>query len=283
MTAPVVPGPTKEKRPHDRRRWRRWIWVVLGLVVGLPVAFVVASVVALAVFHMREARPIPAFPSLAEHPDPSLAGTVAYYAGDSRCIRLVAAAGRPSKTLLCLPPWRPDPAKVATEGKEMGPRLRWLADGRLEVTMLFMRVGPESKGKAPAYEPGWQKIIDPATGTVEDVPAAEVPSAAPPETHPRVSPSGQRITWTSNASTGRAKVSLSDAAGTTRTLLSVHGPGEYTYRFGPVFWAPNWRWIAASDDGRILVIDPSDPPVTRVLVHGDAFAITAENLLTPSK
>jgi hypothetical protein len=93
--------------------------------------------------------------------------------------------------------------------------------------------------------------------------------------------------------TGRVKVTLTDANGT-RTLLSAHGPGEYGYQFGPVFWAPNWEWIAAADDGRILVITPNDPAVTRVLVTGSGggagggtagptFAVTSANLLASGK
>lgn len=256
---------------------------MLGVVVALFVGL------SLAVFHATEGRSIPTFASLADTPDSSLQGTVAYYANETGCIRLVAAAGQPSKDVLCLP------AEVTstwvTEGKPVGPQLVWLPDGRLEVTMFRMKMPSSPGGKpAPGLNPGWQKIVDVRTGKVEDVPAAKVPSTPNPTTQPTVSPGGERVSYTSNEMTGRVKVMLTDATGT-RTLLSAHGPGEYTYQFGPVFWAPNWQWIAATDDGRILVITPSDPSVTRVLVTGTGggagggtagptFAVTAANILT---
>jgi hypothetical protein len=36
----------------------------------------------------------------------------------------------------------------------------------------------------------------------------------------------------------------------------------YSYDLHAAFWAPNWQWIAV-DDGRILIITPGAPPVTR--------------------
>jgi hypothetical protein len=77
-----------------------------------------------------------------------------------------------------------------------------------------------------------------------------------------------------------------------RTLLSAQGPGEYTYRLGAAFWAPNWQWIAA-DDGRILIITTGHHPVTRVLTAESSqgafdaqlarFAVTGANILAPSR
>lgn len=128
------------------------------------------------------------------------------------------------------------------------------------------------------------------TGKVEDVPAADVPSQLSRNTRRQVSPGGQRISWTSDVD-GRIKVMLTGRNGT-RTLLSAQGPGEYTYRLNSAFWAPNWQWIAA-EDGRILIITPGDPPVTRVLSAGSrsgstlglapALAVTAEDILTSAR
>jgi hypothetical protein len=255
-------------------------------VVGVVALVVMAGVVSLAIFHANEGRGVPGFASLAENPDPSLQGTVAYYDSHTACVRLVAAAGQPSRELYCLP--HESTAEWVKFGKPAGPQLVWRADGRLEITM-FRMVPLNSKQKtAPVLQPGWQKIVDPHTGAVENVAAADVPSAPRPNTGPTVSPNGQRIAWRASAQTGKVRVQLTDTNGT-RTLLSVHGPGEYGYQFGPVFWAPNWQWIAATDDGRILVITPNDPSVTRVLVTdsgggagggsaGPEFAVTTENL-----
>ena len=60
-----------------------------------------------------------------------------------------------------------------------------------------------------------------------------------------------------------------------------------------MFWAPNWQWIAA-DDGRILIVTPDDPSVTRVLTNDSTmntsgldpslarFAVTDDILTTAS-
>jgi hypothetical protein len=273
--------------PRRRRRLR----IAIGAVVGAFALFWVVVGLGLVIYHRQEARPIPSFSSLADHPDPSLSGTVAYYDSQSGCIRIVAAAGRPSKQVWCLP--KEGPSTWVKVGKPAGPQLVWRKDGRLEVTM-FRWAPTTDKKRAPALRPGWQKVIDIRTGAVENIPTARVPSSPNVTTEATTSPSGDRITFTSDPPTGKANVFVTDASGSKRTLLSVHGPGEYTYRFGPVFWAPNYQWIAAADDGRILVITTANPALTRVLragtgggagggTAGPAFAITADNLLAPSK
>ena len=266
------------------RRRRRF--VALGL-AGLAV-LVIAVLVVRDVVESSFDRPN--FPSLAEHPDAALHGTVAYFEGHSRCVWLVAAAGQPSKQLLCLPPM--DMAKAAQLGaKETDPQLVWRADGRLEVTVFRAAM---RQGEPPALRAGWQKIVDVASGAVEDVPAADVPSAPNLATRPTVSPAGQRITAASDPEFGRIKVMLTDASGT-RTLLSAHGPGKYTYGLNAAFWAPNWNWIVA-DDGRILIVTTGEHPTTRILTdrassgggaQGDgqfsSFAVTSADVLAPPR
>ena len=282
MTVPVSDVRPASPPPPPRRH-RRWPWLVAGVVFALVGGFALFVGSNLG----SEGGSLPSFPSLTAHPDSSLHGTVAYYASDTGCIRLVAASGQSSKTLWCLP--KDDSSTWATVGKPAGPQLVWRTDGRLEVTMFRMHPGPPATWSA-----GWQKLIDVRTGKVDSVPATQVPSAPNSSTQPTVSPDGQRVGYTLDGSTGRATVTLTDSAGATRTLLSVHGPGMYGYRLGPVFWAPNWQWIAASDDGRILVITPGKQSVTRVLVTGSgggagggeagpAFAVTSTDLLTTTK
>lgn len=229
---------------------------------------------------------VPQFESLAAHPDRSLQGTVAYFADKSRCVRVVAASGSPARTVFCLP--EQDVSKAIKEGKEIGPQLMWLPGGRLQVTM-FRMTPPPKPGAVPAYHPGWQKIIDVRTPKIVDVPAADLPSQPNLTAHPMVSPSGQRISWTSDR--GRVTVKLTDRSGS-RTLLSVRGPSDYTYGLQSAFWAPDWQWIAA-DDGRILIITTGHPSVTRVLTDESSqvafggeysrFAVTSANILTPAR
>ena len=278
----VMTSPVSEVRPVSRKRRR------IGMIVGAAIA-VIAAVALVAGFLIFRSltRPAPQFASLAEHPDRSLQGTVAYFADQARCVKIVAAAGGPARTVFCLPEM--DVQQAVKQGKEIGPQLVWLPGGRLQVTM-FRMTPPSKPGAVPAFHRGWQKIIDVRTGKVEDVPAADVPSQPNRQTHPMVSPTGQRISWTSDS--GRVKITLIDRNGSSRTLLSVQGPSDYTYGLGAAFWAPNWHWIAA-DDGRILIITTGHPPVTRVLTSESRqgafdsnlarFAVTGTSILTPTR
>ena len=285
MTSATPDSESVAASARDRAHRARWIWITLGAIAGAVALFVIVSIAAIAIYHAREGRPVPKFASLAQHPDKSLQGTVAYYDSQSRCVRLVAAAGQPSRQLYCLP--AESTSTWMKLGKPAGPQLVWRSDGRLEVTMFRWTPTPGTK-TAPVLKPGWQKVVDPHTGAVENVPAAKVPSTPTTTSQPTVTPGGQKVSYTFDASSGKVKVTLTDRNGT-RTLLSAHGPGEYGYQFGPVFWAPNWKWIAAADDGRILIITPTDPSVTRVLVTGSgggagggtagpSFAVTSANL-----
>lgn len=254
-------------------------WLLVGAAV---VSALVLGVVDLFVTGLVTGGGIPRFASLADKPDPSLQGTVAYVDGATDCVRIVAAAGSPSRQVLCLPPLDPKEAKVL--GKPVGPQLVWLGGGRLQVTMFRMTDPP-----GPNYRPGWQKVVDVRTGAVTDIPAAEVPSTPNLTTRPVVSPSGDRISFTSDSQSGHVEITLTGAAGRTRTLLHVNGPGGYTYGLTSAFWSPTFDYVLA-DDGRILVVTTGRTPRTRVLVESNAstlgggprhsgFAVTAENLL----
>lgn len=276
----VVNTMTSRANPRAGRRRGR-IVVAVAVSVAVVVA-IVSAVLVVGVLLMHGAGHEPRFASLAAHPDRSLHGTVAYFDDRTSCVRVIAAAGRPSKTVLCIP--GQDVAKAKKLGKEIGPQLVWLPGGRLEVTM-FRMTPPAKPGAIPALHKGWQKVVDVRTGQVTAVPATAVPDRPNMSTHPAVSPAGQRITWTS--SDGQVKITLRDGS-KQRTLLSVTGPPE-VYGMGAVFWAPNWQWIAA-DDGRILIITPGRHPVTRVLTTASnhivfesryaRFAVTGTDLLS---
>jgi hypothetical protein len=278
------PPSTKAATPA-RPRWPRAVVAVvvaIGTILAIAVgAFVVGSVV-----DANWTRPD--FESLAEHPDPALRGTVAYFAGQSRCVRVVAASGQPEKEVLCV--GDQVGSKTGTLIKDMGPQLAWLADGRLEVTM-FRLLAPEQAATLPPgmhLVPGWRKIIDVRTGQVEDVPAADLPAEPAQLPAPTVNAAGERISTVT--ADDRTEVVLDDGSGP-RTLLSFPAaPPQANYQFGPAFWAPSGDWIVAGD-GRILVITTGDPAVTRVLrddarvaslVSSPEFAVTEQNLLTPA-
>jgi hypothetical protein len=89
--------------------------------------------------------------------------------------------------------------------------------------------------------------VDVRTLEVEDVPAAQVP-VAPTPAGPTVTPTGERISATSQG--GRAEIVLTDADGGSRTLLSAEVSPDYQLR---AIWAPNWEWVLAYD-GRLLVV-----------------------------
>lgn len=251
-----------------------WPYVVGAIVValGLGAFFVVKEI-------KEYTRPLPEFPSLADSPDPSLHGTVAYFASEydettqtsSGCVRLVAAAGAPSRELpvLCF----------TDEGGLTGPQLAFLPDGRLQVTMFRWPTGQP-------LEVAWQKIVDVAAGDVEEVPADQLPEA-PFALDPGVGPAGETISAV--AAGGQAEIVLTDAAGNARILMSATVSPEYRIRAA---WGPGGDWILA-DDGRLLIVTLDDPATTRVLVaeHGGVggygstdpllvtFAATAADLL----
>ena len=254
-----------------------WPYVVGAIVVGVAVVgfFLVRGNV------NGYNRPNPVFSSLADNPDPSLEGTVAYYDVTTSCVRIVAAAGQPSRDVLCL-----SHDETFNPNKDtFGPLLAWLPDGRLEVTMFWWgERQPES-----AATPGWQKIVDVATGAVEEVPQAEVPDTLPEATGPAPGPNGEQIEVTSDG--GRVEIVLADAAGS-RTLLSTEGNPEYTIKVPPT-WSPDGRWIVVENGpGEILLITVDDPAVTRILTTNamswlgwsgrTSLAVTGANLLEPA-
>lgn len=253
-------------------RMARWTLVIFAVVVAVPTLFAAIFVLG----HAFQGED-PQFESLSENPDPSLHGTVAYFADGTQCVRIRAAAGRPYKDVLC--PESEPVSKAEKEGKLVGPQLAWRPDGRLEVTM-FRMVGPPE----PIYAAGWQKLVDVRSGGVEDVPASDVPAEPDAVPGPAVSPAGERVDWSSGD--GRVEVTLTDDSGT-RTLLSAKGPSE-TYGLDTAFWAPDFEWVAAFD-GRILVITTEDPAVTRILADESGmgssfnFAVTDADLLPPAR
>lgn len=223
-----------------------WPYVVAVAVLGL---------VAVGWYAVRElgaySRSAPEFPSLVEEPDPSVRGTVAYYAvvgaekeqPSGGCVRVVSAAGAPSQDVLCF-----DAGDFDT-----GPQLVFLPDGRLEVTMFSW----------PTDEPLvalWQKIVDVRTGEVEEV-ASDLLPAGPVAAGPTVAPDGSRIEAVVRNKTAELVMTAPD--GSSRTLWSAEVSPEYSMR---AVWSPDGQWVLAHDD-RLLRVTLGDPADIRILVE----------------
>ena len=232
-------------------RSRRWLpWAIVGGVLVLALA---AAGIGIALVSQLF-RPDPEFASLADAPDPSLSGTVAYFDDESLCVRVVAAAGQPNREAYCLEDQAPSAAEK--EGKDVGVDIAWLPDDRLQLTLYRMVNDPE----AVLFAPAWRRIVDITTGEIEEVPLAEFADETPARTCVTTSPTGERIVTDSDS--GHAVVTLITDSGE-RTLLDVQGNPE-TYGINEACWAPNYQWIATNDT-RMLVITTGDTPLTRSL------------------
>ncbi|MBM3683186.1 MAG: hypothetical protein FJW83_01410 [Actinobacteria bacterium] len=209
----------------------------------------------------------PRFPSLVASPDPTLVGTVANVDEASGCVHLISLGGGPQRELYCPPEASGfDVTEAERFGKPVGPQLLWAADGRLEVTMLRM-----DERSGPAFAVSWQRLVDPATGAVEDVPPERRAAYADLGTRPLVNDAGDRLSFRSDEETGKVEVFRTDASGRRTTVLSAQGPGDYLYRIVAAFWAPDGRTVLV-DDGRILVVTPEREPTVRFLTTQRRFS-----------
>lgn len=254
-----------------------WWWVGGAVLVLVTL---MASLVVMVL--IRNSRPIPDFPLLANNPDSTLVGTVAYV-DTNNCVRIIALRGEPSREVYCIPKWSPtDAAKL---GKPTAPQLVWLDGGKLEVTFFRMSLTP-----GPNVSKGWQVVVDVRTGVSVQTSEELTPNQPNLNTRPTTNVSGDSLSFTSNRDTGAVKITMTDSAGESRTLLDDRGPGQ-SYGIYSVFWSPDGKTVFA-DDGRILVIVPSSEPVVRTLVDGSGgspffnddarasgFAVTSEEYL----
>ncbi|GBD86072.1 hypothetical protein BMS3Abin02_02497 [bacterium BMS3Abin02] len=186
--------------------------------------------------------PFPEYPSLAEQPDPSIPGTVAFIRGDDPpCLEVVPAGGGVSRELRC--------------GRDIGGKgLAWTSDG-LIVTFDFS-----------AYPPQYA-LIDPASAqVVERIDAGQ----GGPE--PLFAESG-----TSRRADGTVLIADRSADGATlmirepnkepRLLLEVNGPRNY--RFNTVTWSPDGNWVMVIDsESHLLIVHALGDPQPRILADG---------------
>jgi len=235
---------------------------VVRVIVGAAVTLVVVLAFLVFVDVRNQFRPIPSFPSLAAHPDPSLHGTVAYNAlpiatpsGKQGCVDVAAASGGASKQLFC-----------ADQPKAMGAELQWLADGRLQAT--------------DQYQARWRKVIDVRTGVIENFPGAKVTLPLQRDSYTVPGPDGKTIV--TEVGNGTMKVSLIESS-TTRVLVDITIPNAYGLQ-RPV-WSPDGKWILAEDSAsRLLVITTGEKSTTRILVeNATGPAVTGTDYLTTTQ
>ena len=185
--------------------------LVLAIGASIVAALVVVGIAVVLSLSRDAAWQAPEFPSLADDPDPTIGGTVAYLDDATGCVDVVAAGGGPSTEVFCIPD---EPVEKSQQlGKPLGPQLVWLEDGRLEVTMFRMTDPP-----GPLFDPGRQWVVDVRTGEVEQVPDAEAPGAANRRTHPTTNARGESVLV--DRGPRSVEVSLRTDGGT-RTLLAV--------------------------------------------------------------
>lgn len=232
--------------PHGIAEPRRPRWLLL---VGIA-AVVAVGVALFGLWAFRSANKNPSFPSLADAPDPSFHGTVAYldWKRDT-CLRVVAMSGAWAKTVSCL---------KGVNGSV--PELTWLAGGRVQLTQYG----------------DWRKIVDVQTGAVEDVPATEVPKTGQGIKPVTISPDGQKLVTTNMS--GHVQVTLEDSSGT-RVLLDARGGN--LYELGTANWSPDYTFILTTDSAaRLLVTTIGTAPTTRVLATelGGSWAATSQEI-----
>jgi hypothetical protein len=210
------------------------------------VAAVLVVVLVTAIILVFGVIPLPEFPSLADQPDPSIPGTVAYVEFDDEpCIFTVPASGGEAREVWC--------------GRDYVEFPAWSSDGLLVLMDWTAQ---------PTYV-----LIDPATGNeVDRVPIDDIdrpgtqPLPYPPEARQDRADGG---TLRINGPRGGASaVTVRLPGGEDRTIVSVKdGPTDYW--FVQAQWSPDGEWVLVSDSaGRLLIVADTGDPEARVLVEG---------------
>jgi hypothetical protein len=213
----------------------------------------VAALVILGVAMFRNANEVPSFPKLADTPDTTLTGTVAY--SDYRCLRVVDMSGAVDREVVC---------GVGGEATPYIDEVVWLADGRLQATSY-------------SATPRWRTIYDIETGTSESVPADQVPASPSSTSVPTTNASDEQLAVTNDS--GHAVVTATGPSGA-RTLLDVTGGS--LYEVGAPGWSADESVVLVHDSAdRILLITTGDEPTTRVLAAPAAqlWGSTVQGLL----
>jgi len=210
-------------------------------IVSIVAAVSVLALVTVIIF-VFGVIPLPNFPALADQPDPSIPGTVAYVThGRDSCMYTVPASGGPAQDVWCgqyadVPGWTPD--------------------GLLVVTDYFAE---------PVYV-----LIDPATGSEVDRVRIGTGSDGGPEPYRydlrRQRPDGA-VVFTDWKGDGAATVRVRFADGTERTILSI-ADAPRDYNFPDAQWSPDGSRLLISDSaGRLIIANVEGEANPRVVAH----------------
>lgn len=212
-------------------------------IVSIVAAVSVLAVVTAIIF-LFGVIPLPEFPSLADQPDPSIPGTVAYVEfDDTPCLVTLPASGGDPDEVWC--------------GRQYVEFPSWTADGLLVVLDYTQQ---------PSY-----LLIDPTTGTeVDRIPQTSQPGEPVPLPYPadgrQERPDGARVR--ADGLRGGETSVVVRIDGTDQTILTVErAPSDYS--FIEAQWSPDGAWVLVSDsEGRLLIVGADGTPGARVLVDG---------------
>jgi len=205
---------------------------VIGLVVGL--------VLTLAII------PVPAFPLLADQPDSSIPGTVAFsrWESDGQCISTLPAGGGEEHLVIC---------DQNIGFGEFTPG--WTPDGLLIIE--------EFRANSDLF-----RLVDPETGDTVERMTFEMESVArEPIRINNFGVSTAGMTVEVDGPRGEPRLFVYGESTPERTVLAAEG-GPADYWFNWAAWSPDAEWILVQDtEGRVLIVSATGDPNPRILVE----------------
>jgi hypothetical protein len=228
----VREAPAADAAARDRRRA-----TILAAGMALLVAAVVWGV---------GVQPIPDYEALAERPDPSIPGRVAFLrSGERPCVWVVPAAGGEPRLLACT-----DDA-AARGGDWLGGPVAWTPEGNVAVQAFGAYGNP-----VLVFDPDTRRLVE---RIVADAPLLE---GGDPAGGPRGD--GTRILV--NRSGRTATLGLAPVAASPREIARVAGPPGYG--FADPRWSPDGEWILVRDTHeRLLVVRAREGSAPRILAE----------------
>jgi hypothetical protein len=191
----------------------------------------VALAVCLAIWAFGIA-PLPDYPSLAEQPDPSIHGRVAFVQWHERpCVYVVPARGGPVRRLRCTNEDEEDGADW------FGGPIAWTRDDRILVQ---------------AFSPAGNRVLvlDSETGQLLERIEVEQPLAERSSPEARARDDGARLLV--DRARGAATLGIAPVDASPREVARVSGPPAYA--FWDARWSPDGEWILLRDSNQDLLV-----------------------------